>query len=403
MAKNGEKKTEKKEKADARVSWQRWLVPALAVLIVLFIGVNAWLFFSSQNPGNPSNPAPSDPLPEANGESTELFWLLPSDCSDCSDLNALVEGITQFGVSPTIRQLRANDPLFQQLIDQYSIQSLPAMVLKPSSADFAALQEVWPTVGSVEADNVLVLRKTPLPYFDLASDSVKGKVEMWTIEKPECPDCSEPISKAVLESLGVFVVRENHWTDSDEAAQQFIRDYNISRLPVLVLSAEIRDYLEYEQLVAQLELAGTFESDNHWVLRSVAPYYWDLVLDRKVGALSSIQLLPQECDECLDVNALQEQAAQAFGLKVETMRIVDVNSAEGMQLVSDLNIAFLPTFVLSGELFAYPGIDEALGNSGFEKQGEQFVFTAVDQWGEPYWDVNSQSVVLPAADESLGS
>jgi len=82
-------------------------------------------------------------------------------------------------------------------------------------------------------------------------------------------------------------------------AQDLIQKYSIKLLPTLILSEDI---FEYQQASKILEKLGTKESDGSYVLRSLAPPYYNVSSGEIKSRVKLTMLVDKSCTTCYNVS-----------------------------------------------------------------------------------------------------
>jgi glutaredoxin len=363
------------------------LTIVLVGLIVLLVIINAFFLWGLQKT------APPNPSDSGSVRLTELVSIVSNNCPDCIELSGLTDQIKQLDINFSERSLTfETDSEAQELVQQYSIQKLPALLIKATPRDFNRLEPYWESLGTTEEGNILVLRQLPPPYYNIASQSTKGLVKMWSISKSNCSDCTPAPQQSALEQLGISFSQVHVLLDADSEAQALISQYSITKLPTLVLSNDIQ---EYAHLFSVLNAGGEFASDGAWVLRNPVPFYWDLNSNKKVGAVSLVRLTDSDCNECFSIGKLEDFLKQNLSLKIVSDQNLDWSTPAGKQFVHDYNITRLPTLVLGGELEAYNGLQQTWSSFGFTAPDGNLVFASHSQLGSGYryFDIDQNKVM----------
>ncbi|MBI4016468.1 MAG: hypothetical protein HY363_02125 [Candidatus Aenigmarchaeota archaeon] len=190
-------------------------------------------------------------------------------CKQCADLNAIIAQLKQMGVLiSSTKTLDKNTSEAKKLIEKYNIEKIPTMLFSKDALLYDVFQRVWSTIGTTEKDETLVMRQVNPPYKDLATNSVKGLVALTYVADKSCTDCfNVSILKEVMTSnFGVQFVKENFADTSSSAGKRLIEKYNITNVPTILLSAEVKDYPSIEEVWQQ---AGTIEKDGTYVFRNM--------------------------------------------------------------------------------------------------------------------------------------
>jgi len=112
-----------------------------------------------------------------------LLSLVDPSCKECYNV-ATHKTILQngFGIALTKEQtITVASAEGQRLVAKYSITRVPTILLSPDAKMYAQLEQVWPSVGSIEKDGWHVFRKMesmgPVVYKDLAKNKVIKPVQ----------------------------------------------------------------------------------------------------------------------------------------------------------------------------------------------------------------------------------
>ncbi|MFH0954640.1 MAG: hypothetical protein V1777_00880 [Candidatus Micrarchaeota archaeon] len=378
------------------------VVIGMIVIIALLVVVIGVLVF--QNPASPNpNPQNSQQPLTPSKATLQIISILPSSCPKCVSIASLVSQIKTLDMTFTEKTLTLGiDAKAQELVTQYSIGKLPALVLIPDANALDQLRTPWQSFGTVEDDNAMVLREIPLPYLNVVSQKTIGLVKLTTIEPANCPDCATQLTSDLLnqtgmsginQGQGVFVDDDSTVLASSADGQRLITQYAITKLPAVLLSPEVADYSDFFSLLEQKKLGST-ETDGTWVLRNPVPLYFDLNQNKVRGQIELTQLSDVNCATCFDVNELANSMINFFGLKLIRNQTLDISSVNGNALVKKYSILRVPTIVIGGDVSAYQGLAENWNLRGFATPDGHLVFDRQDLLPTTlnYFDLNSNSV-----------
>ena len=274
----------------------------------------------------------------------------------------------------------------QSLISKYGITELPAIIIEgPVDLDSDFVASWKESVGTQESDGVLVTRLRYPPFYDVENRTVIGLIDAITIRASGCPQCDDPalFVTALEGSTFQFVFAgATNFEENDTGAKAIILQYNITRLPVLLLSAkDASAYPVYPRI------EGMFSQEGEWlILRNVTPPYVDLGANRTIrGLVHSVYVVNSSCDDCYNVSALSTYISQASGLVITNETEYESDSSEGKALISEYNISGVPALLYSPEARYYPAFDGiwlSLNNT-IEDDG-WYVFRAYDDLNLKY-------------------
>jgi len=157
------------------------------------------------------------------------------------------------------------------LLGEYNITKVPTILLSKEALASQQLASVWSSAGSIEEDGTLVLRNVYPPYRDLTSNEIIGRVRLIELNDSTCAMCyNVSIHKQILESSPrlVTVVNTSTYDANSDAGIELIEKYNIARIPTVIVSPELKAYLDASpQFAQQWEQLATNESDGWYVFR----------------------------------------------------------------------------------------------------------------------------------------
>jgi len=221
------------------------------------------------------------------GRPADLSITIISDktCLECSSLVSYVNFIKSKNaqVNQEVNLDKAENQA-QQLIQQYQIKKLPAMIITGELAKDAELAKAWPLWGTTQ-DETFVLTNTPAPYLVLASNKVAGLAVITYLTDKNCAECYDvSLHKNILvKSYGVKLVEERTTDIADQEGRDLIKQYNITKVPTFLTNNELS---AYQSLLAVWNTVGSIEADGNYVFRAVEQMgnYYDLTKEESVKA-----------------------------------------------------------------------------------------------------------------------
>ncbi|MFH1393345.1 MAG: hypothetical protein ABIH29_00510 [Candidatus Micrarchaeota archaeon] len=321
-------------------------------------------------PTIPQPPAQQPPAEVAKPEAT-VTVITYDGCEDCNStvylLGQLKDLEPNFNFTLAEAIMVAHDsPEGIRLIEKYGIGMLPTMIVSSEASVDTTFSGVWAAnVGTIESDGSFVFRKIYPPYFEASSDSVRGFVDAYVISPERCDEC-EDLNGFIDYLAGDMVLitfsSRQSLNESDDLAQELIGRYNITKLPVFLLSNEVTVYPVYGE---QLALIVSPEADGWQVLSDWFPPYVDLGNDHKiVGLVEIVKLVDSSCEDCFDPEPLAQSITSAFGLYVAEQNEYDISSPEGRALVEKYDITLVPTVLVSPEASEYSDFSETWTSAG---------------------------------------
>ncbi len=173
------------------------------------------------------------------------FWSISkNDCSDCTPAPKTIS-LEQLGmVFSQSSELDESDAEAQQFIQRYSIAKLPTVILSGEAKEYSRIASLLEAGGDFSSDGTWVLRN-PVPYYwDLNKNKKMGALSLTRITFSDCNGCFalEQLEEFLVQNLSLKIASDQNLDWSTIEGKKFVSDYNISKLPTLVLSGEIDAY-----------------------------------------------------------------------------------------------------------------------------------------------------------------
>ncbi|NQV08432.1 hypothetical protein HQ529_01115 [Candidatus Woesearchaeota archaeon] len=342
----------------------------LFLLVVLGV-VLLWNIFTITNLNSKVDEKMGTLKEAAKPAKVELFVLKDSRCSDCFDIDAVLDNIKKANIEVTEEKtIELDSDEGKELVEKYKIEKLPTVIINGET-------EKVSITGMETNQDALVFTSLNPPYVD-SEGNVIGKVSVTYLVEPSCDDCGEPAQLVTqFKGAGVFVFKEKYINSNTEYGAALIEKYNIDKLPTIIFSEDIGVYKIITENWAAL---GTVESDGMFITRTAQavgiPFY-DLNKNKVMGLVDIKYIIDESCEDCYDVNIHKSILVDRFGIKVGEETTLDVSSEEGASLVEMYNITAVPTVVLSEDSNAYPTLRQAwLGVGSIEEDGS-FIFRSM--------------------------
>ena len=308
--------------------------------------------------------------------------VIEADCSECSPIASVVSSVESARVNVTKKEtLSSNDATAKQLIANYNIKRLPTVIVTGEIGK-ASLS------GFTQAGDALVYAQTPAPYVDVATGEVKGLVSLTYVNASGCKECPD-LLPTVQQLRGSLKIKEFKVVDKDsEEGRKVVEEYEMLRLPGLLLSNDVNEY----PIATQLAQVGTVKKGGAIALGANPPYY--NASTGKVDGIANLILLNDSgCTGCYDVTMHLAIVKSRFQVYFESIKSVDASSEEGKELVSKYSIKAVPTIILTGEVSAYPQLKAVWPGVGTVESDGAYVFRQMGQIaGSPYKDLATGKV-----------
>ncbi|HLD18724.1 MAG TPA: hypothetical protein VJB90_01820, partial [Candidatus Nanoarchaeia archaeon] len=254
----------------------------------------------------------------------------------------------------------ASSPEGKSYIAKYNLTKAPAILVFGEISNFASF-------GEIRQDALVFTKQKPI-YIDLQSGKLIGMVNATIINPLSCPYC-ENLSNVVSQLRQQGMAIDESIINNNQASQ-LISKYNISKLPVLILSSDAKKYDFFNAW------KGTIEADGSFVLRNISVPYWSVEEKKVKGSVNSILIKDATCANCYDPATHQEvlQNQQSINLKIVSTKTLDISSAEGKILISKYKITSVPTIILQGDLSVYPTFLNIWPQIGTKEVDGSYVF-----------------------------
>jgi hypothetical protein len=158
----------------------------------------------------------------------------------------------------------------QPLISKYNITKLPTFILSPEIQDYPFYNASVKPSGTQESDGWYVLRETPAPYVDLASNrSVRGMVDSIHVVNRSCTGCFDisGFSDYLENMFGIFVMNRSTYDVNSTEGMSIVKKYNITKIPTIMYSSEVSVYPHFEAM--WLSQNETIANDGWFVFRTL--------------------------------------------------------------------------------------------------------------------------------------
>ncbi len=317
------------------------LLLALAAVYLINVTVTASLFNTITQKVELARPA-----------NLHLTLLTDSACRECADLQPVIAALKNTTAVKIIREEAVDiaTPAGRQLIQQFGIARIPTVIIT-GEVSRPNLQSLWEQGWHQTATGVYYEDVLP-PYVETATGATIGLVNLTIISDPSCTTCFS-FSQTIqfFEQAGVALASQQSISPADPAAQAFSA-FNITRLPVLLASNNLKLYPQLAALLIQL---GIPEKDSTLIFPPLAPPYYDRITNRIVGVVDVTYLSDSSCTTCYNVSINHNILVQ-FGVSIGAEQLLDVNSAAAKLLIQKYNITTVPMIILSADAGEYPSL-----------------------------------------------
>lgn len=317
-------------------------------------------------------------------------------CSDCFNVDEAIGTVKKQNVSIGEEKTLVYDSSeAQSLIKQYGITKIPSYILT-GEVTKKALEAFVRDNGEIKNDAFVFTKVTPV-YLDPETKKELGRVTASYLVDPSCPQCLNP--KAAAESFkksGVQIVAERELAWDSPEGRQLISQYKITKIPTFIFSSDVD---VYDSVRSSWQGIGTIEQDKTYVARSLYLPYRDLERGQILGLVDVVYITDSTCSNCYDPLKIQKPIlTQGYGVGLRSERTVDVNSAQGRNLVSQYKITKIPTILLSPDVDQYTNLKKVWSSVGTVEENGWYVFREMAELESvTYKDLSTGQVIQPTA------
>ncbi len=380
-----------------RVSQNYGIIIGLVLILIAVITANVFILggISGGVGGAGASPTPATPL------SLSVTRIRAPDCSDCFDVDTVLQDLRANGVVLNVRVLDYSDAEASALVSKYGVKKLPTLLISSDEKRRSEASALLSPIASQASDGTFILNSQQPPFYDVVKKRVVGRVDFVSLIASNCTQCfnvsllvSQLAGKPPL-GLGVAVSSERLVDYSSDEGKRLISAYNISSVPSLIASSDLK---EYQQVAALWPRVGSFESDGSLVLRATTPPFVNLSTGKIEGLVELVYLKDSSCSACYDVK-LHKQVLEQMGVFVSNETEVEVNSTRGKNLTEAYNVTLVPTVLLSPEASVYGALKQVWEQVGSIESDGWFVFRNMNALQNPvYKNLETGEVIgLPTA------
>ena len=319
----------------------------------------------------------------------ELVKLTSENCDSCFDIEKAIEGLKSQNVNITSEEtVSSESKQGKEFISKYNIKKLPTIIVSGEINKSEQLASYFEEKGDIQEGKFVYTSLAP-PYVDVASNQVRGLVQITHVVDSSCEKCVDltPISSA-LEEQGLFIQDEQFIEYNSNEGKGLISKFDIKEIPAVLISTEV-DY--YSDIKEALILAGATKKEGFYAVHSTQPPYIDLAQKRTVGLVNVVYLTKGDCTACYNVS-INKNILPRFGVVLDKENTYDINSPEGKQFVQKYNIKKVPAIILSPDSKHYPSLVQAWKSVGTVEKDGWFVMRNPEVIGT-YWDLEKNILV----------
>ena len=212
-----------------------------------------------------------------------LLQFTDTSCTKCTDLSPLPKSLQDQGVF-----IRTNKIIpymgteGQRYIQQFSLTEIPALLISTDINFYPEIAKQLQDAGTRQQEGYYIVPAKLPPYRDLKENKIVGLVKVTYLTAPACANCYDvSINKDILQRFGMAIASEENVVYDSPQGQQLVKQYNITKVPIILVAPEARVYPIFLQA---WRAVGSVEDDGWYVMRKpeVLGVYKDLLTQNTV-------------------------------------------------------------------------------------------------------------------------
>jgi len=198
----------------------------------------------------------------------EVMILADKDCTECFNMSLILDQLKLAGVTITQKDtIDYKTEEGQKLVNEYKIDKIPTAIFNEEALEYDIINQVWNEVGTKEGDK-LVLRYINPPYKNLTTGKTEGLVTFTYVIDEKCEECYDPVlfEELMKETFNMYINKTETYDSESTKGKYFIKKYNITQIPTLIMSKEAQTYPAMNEGWPQI---GTIEKDGALIFRQM--------------------------------------------------------------------------------------------------------------------------------------
>lgn len=190
--------------------------------------------------------------------------LVDTLCSNCTSLLPLIDQLKESGVKViSEKTFEYNSTEGLEFIEANEINAIPALIISDQIDYYEELKSALEDSGIEEKKDGYVVHAIAPPYRNLTENKIVGLVDLIEIGDESCEVCYDVNqNKVIVERFGVVIANAFSYDINSDDAQDLIKKYNITKVPMILLSP---DASAYPALSQAWDSVGVVE-DDEWLV-----------------------------------------------------------------------------------------------------------------------------------------
>ncbi|MFA6227954.1 MAG: hypothetical protein WC668_02090 [Patescibacteria group bacterium] len=272
-------------KREGQSNFKRGLIIGLAVALVIVIILALVLWLSGVWGGGKDDSQPANPIAEA-----KVIVLTSTHCGNkCWDTSLFIDALKSRSIKITDVETLKVDGWWpwskgKALAKKLQVTKVPTVVVETDFSKNPDLAAFFSSTLGNTVDNQFVLTKILAPYYDLALNKLKGEILVTYLTDESCKTCYDVKTHVTaLENLGVPTSRSKTVDVSSSAGKALVDKYKITKVPTILISGEVSEYLVFTQAWADV---GIVADDGTYIFTNLDLMgdYKDLTTGKEIKA-----------------------------------------------------------------------------------------------------------------------
>ncbi len=197
-----------------------------------------------------------------------VIELKDQSCEKCFDFTPFTDFLKSSGVIfADQRSVDASSVEGKSLLTTFDIKKLPSLLVTSNVKEYPQVAHVWEAIKNTEKSDNLVIDPVLPPYKDLETNQVKGLVDVVYLVDSSCSDCYNvtEANKQIFDRFGLVANTEKTVDISSVGGKSLVKQYNITKVPIVILSPEASEYELFSQAWAQV---GDTAENGWFIMRN---------------------------------------------------------------------------------------------------------------------------------------
>lgn len=202
------------------------------------------------------------------------------------------------------------------------------------------------------------------------------EIDMYKIVPDFCEDCFniEIVEQFIKEKANAKIINTKTLSIQTSEAKEFIKKYNLTKLPAVVLTGEIE----------KITLPPFQKRENALVFDQTPPPYFDVQTAKVKGKITATIIRAENCEKCTDLANIVTQLKQIGVFVINKTLSSEEKTAK--ELLQKYKLKKVPALLLSKEASEYQIINAAWNNLGTIEQDGTYVLRTIIP---PYKDIKT--------------